>query len=61
MDKTASIRRDSLFLAVFHIQQKALNLKWKTTSMRAFRRKLSHLKWEKSTAAFETERSDSDV
>lgn len=36
MEKTASIRRDSLFLAVFHIQQKALNLKWKTTSMRGF-------------------------
>lgn len=36
MEKTASIRRDSLFLAVFHIQQKALNLKWKTTSRRGF-------------------------
>jgi hypothetical protein len=36
MEKTASIRRDSLFLAVFHIQQKAVNLKWKTTSMRGF-------------------------
>ncbi|CAK9863822.1 unnamed protein product [Sphagnum jensenii] len=33
MEKTASIRRDSLFLA------------------------LSHLKWKKSTAAFETERA----
>jgi hypothetical protein len=32
MEKTASI----LFLAVFHIQQKALNLKRKTTSMRGF-------------------------
>jgi hypothetical protein len=36
MEKTASIRRDSFFLPVFHIQQKALNLKWKTTSRRGF-------------------------
>jgi hypothetical protein len=61
MEKTASIRRDSLFLAVSHTAESSKsemeNHEYERIHIAfTFRRKLSHLKWKKSTAAFETER-----